>query len=275
MRRLVLALVALVLSGCGGPPAPPLVTIGSHTDTESVVIAHVYAAALRNYGTATVVLPSDDPLTALDAAEVKVVPGLTGRLLQRFEPGATARAGEQVYRELLAALPEGIAAGDYAMSAQDRPALAVTEATAEARGERLSALTGRCTEVRPGKVAGVQAPSVVGTCRLAAPREFPDEAALWAALRGGRVNAAWTTTAAPAIPDDVVVLADRSSAIRAENVVPLYRRNELDESQVLALNEVAGVLDTAALAEMQQAVDDGADPGRVADDWLSAHPLRD
>jgi glycine betaine/choline ABC-type transport system substrate-binding protein len=58
-------------------------------------------------------------------------------------------------------------------------------------------------------------------------------------------------------------------------VVPLYRRNELDESQVLALNEVAGVLDTAALAEMQQAVDDGADPARVADDWLSAHPLRD
>ena len=34
-------------------------------------------------------------------------------------------------------------------------------------------------------------------------------------------------------------------------------------------------IDTAALAEMQQAVDDGADPGRVADDWLSAHPLRD
>ena len=42
-----------------------------------------------------------------------------------------------------------------------------------------------------------------------------------------------------------MVLTDRTSLIRAENVVPLYRRNELTELQVLALNEVAGVLDTA------------------------------
>ena len=48
------------------------------------------------------------------------------------------------------------------------------------------------------------------------------------------------------------MLADGKPAlIRAENVVPLYRRNELTDRQVLALNEVAGVLDTAALADMR------------------------
>ncbi len=104
-------------------------------------------------------------------------------------------------------------------------------------------------------------------------REFPDRAALFNALRAGQINAAWTTTAAPDSPADLVVLSDRTSLIRAENLVPLYRRNELTEQQVLAINEVAGVLDTAALAQMRAQVADGADPGLVADAWLAAHPL--
>ncbi|HYZ66635.1 MAG TPA: hypothetical protein VE666_02335, partial [Mycobacterium sp.] len=64
-----------------------------------------------------------------------------------------------------------------------------------------------------------------------------------------------------------------TSLIRAENLVPLYRRNELSESQVLALNEIAGVLDTGSLADMRRQVAQGADPGAVADAWLAAHPL--
>jgi glycine betaine/choline ABC-type transport system substrate-binding protein len=275
MRRLAVALVALMVAGCGAPPGPPVVTIGATSDPESVLLAHLYGAALRTYGTATQVITSDDPLGALDTGDARVVPGFTGRLLTRFEPNATARAAEQVYRELLAALPEGVAAGDYAMSAQDEPAAAVTEATAASWGDRLSGLASRCAEVRPGATVGARPPAAVGTCRPAKAREFADDAALWAALRAGRVNAAWTTTAAPAIPSDVVVLADKSALIRAENVVPLYRRNELDESQVLALNELAGVLDTAGLAEMRASVADGADPAQVADGWLAAHPLRD
>ena len=43
-------------------------------------------------------------------------------------------------------------------------------------------------------------------------------------------------------------------------MVPLYRRNELTQQQVLAVNEVAGVLDTAALKQMRRQVADGADP---------------
>jgi glycine betaine/choline ABC-type transport system substrate-binding protein len=61
--------------------------------------------------------------------------------------------------------------------------------------------------------------------------------------------------------------------VQAENVVPLYRRNELTDRQLLAINEVAGVLDTAALVEMRRQVTAGADPQAVADGWLSEHPL--
>jgi glycine betaine/choline ABC-type transport system substrate-binding protein len=71
------------------------------------------------------------------------------------------------------------------------------------------------------------------------------------------------------------MLSDRTSLIRAENLVPLYRRNELNEAQVLALNEVAGVLDTAALADMRAQVEDGTDPGLVAGAFLDEHPLGD
>jgi glycine betaine/proline transport system substrate-binding protein len=72
----------------------------------------------------------------------------------------------------------------------------------------------------------------------------------------------------------VVVLADRKPMlIQAENAVPLYRRNELTARQVLAINEIAGVLDTAALKRMRQQVADGADPRSVAQAWLAENPL--
>ena len=58
--------------------------------------------------------------------------------------------------------------------------------------------------------------------------------------------------------------------MQAEKVVPLYRRNELTERQLLAINEVASVLDNAALVEMRHQV---ADPQAVADAWLAEHPL--
>ena len=97
---------------------------------------------------------------------------------------------------------------------------------------------------------------------------------LFDALRSGSVTAAWTTTAATGVPGGVVVLVDRKPAlIPAQNVVALYRRNELDQMQLRAINEIGGVLDTAALVQMLTQVDDGADPQAVAEQWLAANPL--
>ena len=273
-RRVAVAVAALLISGCAATPAPRSIAVGAAPDAESTLLANVYAAALRSYGSPAHVDVRPDPVADLDTGAVEVVPGLTGRLLQRFDPGATARGGEQVYRSMISALPEGIAAGDYAQSADDEPALAVTDATAETWGRRdVGAAVEHCRGLTVGAVAGQRPPTGVAVCKLPVPLEFHDGATLFAALRSGRVGAAWTSTAATGVPDDVVVLGDRTSSIRADNVVPLYRRNELDEREVLALNEVAGELDTASLADMVQAVTGGAGPGAVADEWLSAHPL--
>lgn len=274
VRRAAVTLAALLLTGCAGPPAPPSITVGAAPGDEAELVAQLYAAALRYYGTAARVEPAADPLTGLDAGTVSVVPGFTGELLRTFEPDATARAAVQVYRQMVSALPEGVAAGDYTTSAEDKPAAVVTSVTADRwGGAEVSGLAGHCSGVRMGAVTGTQVPPVVGTCRLPKAREFADDAALFTALRAGLIDAAWTSTAAPDIPSDLVLLADRTSLIRAENLVPLYRRNELSEQQVLAINEIAGVLDTAALAAMRAQVAAGNSPQRVADEWLAANPL--
>jgi len=176
---------------------------------------------------------------------------------------------------LAGALPEGLAVGDYAMTAADKPALAVSKATATAWGDSdLRALVRHCAGLVVGAVAAERVPAAIGRCRPAKTREFPDDATLFAALRAGQVTVAWTSTADPELPDDVVVLTDANPALlRAENVVPLYRRNALTEAQLLAINQVAGVLDTAALADMRRRVADGADPQAVVDAFLEEHPL--
>jgi glycine betaine/choline ABC-type transport system substrate-binding protein len=279
VRRLALALIALItisVAGCGGQAGPPSIPVGAAPDAESAPVAHLYAAALRFYGSPAHVKQVPDPLTKLDTGDVRVVPGFTGRTLHRFQPDATARSAAQVYRAMVSALPEGVAAGDYTTSAEDKPALAVTESTADAWGGRdVTTAVRNCDTLKVGQVVGVPRPAAVGTCKMPKTREYPDAATLFAALRAGQINAAWTTTAAPGIPAELLMLSDRTSLIRAENLVPLYRRNELTESQVLALNEVAGVLDTAALAQMRGQVADGTDPGLVADAFLAEHPLGD
>jgi glycine betaine/choline ABC-type transport system substrate-binding protein len=278
MRRIlahaVLVVLALLMAGCGGHPGPPPMPVGAAPGPESALIGQLYAAALRYYGTPARVVETEQGLGALDSSEVMVLPGFTGQFLVSLNPGATARADEQVYRDLLSALPEGVAAGDYTMSAQDKPAVVVTEATTQAwGGTDLAALRRHCAAVRPGVVAGARVPATIGSCTLPKAVAFEDEQKLFAALKAGKINAAWSRTGDPDIPSQFVVLADRTALIRAENLVPLYRRNELDEHQIRALNEIAGVLDTGSLADMRRQVAEGADPAVVADEFLQANPL--
>ncbi|ORB70703.1 glycine betaine ABC transporter substrate-binding protein [Mycobacterium scrofulaceum] len=282
---LAVPLLAAVLAaaGCGtdaGDHRPRLeLVVGSGADPEARLLAGVYVAALRSYGFAAHAETADDAMARLDSGAFTVVPALTGRELQSLQPGATAMSDAEVYRAMVAALPEGVAAGDYTTAAEDKPALLVSGSTAKAWGGSdvsadLSTLPKHCAGLTIGRVTGRPAPSAVGTCRLPAAREFPDDTTMFAAVRAGQLTAGWTTTADPGLPADLVTLADGKPAlIRAENVVPLYRRNALSDRQLLAINEVAGVLDTAALVDMRRQVAGGADPQAVAGGWLAEHPL--
>lgn len=275
IRRLLLAIFATLTVACGSPGPGPSLVVGASPDPQNTLLANIYAAGLRYYGTAARVEISDDPLAALDAGKATVAAGFTGRLLQRFDPGSAARSAEQVYRAMVGALPEGLAAGDYAVAAEDKAALAVTEATADAWDSReLSALVDNCARIRVGSPTGANPPEKVGECELASDRRFATTAMMFDALRSGAINAAWTSTAATGTPDGVVVLVDRKPAlIPAQNVVAVFRRNELGQMQLRAINEIAGVLDTASLVKMSDRVRSGADPALVAEEWLAANPL--
>ena len=275
LRRLLAVLLATFAVACGHPAPVPSLTVGASSAPQIVLLAEIYAAGLRYYGTDARVQTVADPVAALDSGVLSVTSGFTGRFLQRFAPGSAARSAEQVYRAMIGALPEGVASADYAVAAEDKPALAVTGATATSWGARdLTALVRHCAGLRVGMLAGVTVPDAVGGCALGSPRGFPSTSALFAALRDGSVNAVWTTTADTSVPDDVVVLVDRKpTLVPAENVVALYRRNELNKMQLRALNELAGVLDTAALVDMLRQVKAGEDPRAVAETWLAANPL--
>ncbi|GBG37571.1 glycine betaine ABC transporter substrate-binding protein [Mycobacterium montefiorense] len=282
-RLAAFLLAAPLCAGCaagtGDHRGAPALVVGSRDDAMSRLLTGVYLAALRSYGFAAQAQSGDDPMAQLDSGAFTVTPAFTGQTLQTLQPGATATSDAPVYRAMVSALPEGIAAGDYTTAAEDKPVLLVAQPTAKAWGGQdrsadLSTLGKHCGGLTVGIVTGRQAPSLVGTCRLPAPREFPDSTTMFAAVRAGQLTAGWTTTADPAMPGDLVPLADGTPAlIRAENVVPLYRRNVLSDRQVLAINEVAGVLDTAALADMRRQVAAGADALAVAGGWLAEHPL--
>lgn len=275
LRRLLIALAAVLVTACGATGGGPSMSVGAPSDPEDALLAHIYAAGLRYYGTAARVDASGDVLEDLDGGKVSVAPGFTGRLLQRLDPESEARSAEQVYRALAGALPEGLAAADYAVAAEDKPALAVTDAIATGWGGRdLATLVRHCAALRVGAISGSEPPGQVGSCALPAAREYGDRATLFGALRAGAINAAWTTTAEATLADGIVVLADRKPAlVPAENVVALFRRNELNAMQLRAINEIAGVLDTSALIDMRRKVRDGADPQAVAEEWLAANPL--
>jgi glycine betaine/choline ABC-type transport system substrate-binding protein len=274
-RRLLIVMAAVFAVACGGPAPGPSLVVAASADPQNTLLANIYAAGLRYYGTAARVERFDDPLAALDQGKASVTADFTGRLLHRLDPESAARSPEQVYRSMIGALPEGMAAGDYAVAAQDKPALAVTEATATAWGGRdLAALVRNCSRVTVGAPTATDPPGSVGTCTFAQEREFGTSAMLFDALRSGAVTAAWTTTAATDVPSGVIVLVDRKPAlIGAENVVGIYRRNEMGEMQLRAINELAGVLDTAGLVQMTAKVQGGADPASVAEEWLTANPL--
>lgn len=276
LAALLLGLV-LIVAGClGHGGRHPDLVVGSTSDGDSKLLAALYVSALRSYGFPSHAETAADPMAKLDAGAFTVVPGFTGRVLRQLQPGAAELSDKRVYQAMNAALPEGVAAGDYATAAEDKPTLIVTPATSAGwGGSDLSLLPAHCPGLVVGVVSGRAVPTAVGSCRLPVPREFPDDATMFGALRSGELTLAWATSADPGIPPDLIALADGSkdSLIQAENVVPLYRRNALSTRQLSAVNEIAGVLDTAALADLRRKVAGGADPQVVADGWLGEHPL--
>ncbi|AKC38274.1 glycine betaine ABC transporter substrate-binding protein [Mycobacteroides chelonae] len=280
VRACIAGLLAAVsvLAACSDNHGPaPYLTVVTTNDPQYRVLAHIYAAVVKATGIDTKVRESPDPVAELDTGIASVAPGFTGRLLLQFAPQQRASGDEEVtYKAMIAALPAGVAAADYG-TAEDRPAIAVPSGTTSVSAKpTLAGLARHCDELaRAGQVGPGPVPVArIGSCSTGYPRQFPSTGELFAALKRTEVAVAWTSTASPALPvNGVTLVDDEKNWLPANNVVPLYRRNELSEPQVLSLNKVAGELTTGDLAAMTREVSGGADPQRVVDTWLNDHQI--
>ncbi|MFE7745776.1 glycine betaine ABC transporter substrate-binding protein [Nocardia sp. NPDC057455] len=285
-RLLVVASVALAVS-CGNDEPAPSITVAAGDSIESSVLAEIYAGALARTGARTAVAPGlgnrADYLAALDADRVQVVGEHTGALLAHFDEHAAVRLPKEVAKAVSAALPEGLVVSDLAEGTDLRPRVLLTaQAAAQDKVRTVSDLAPRCGELTvgvattPGLLSSARRDRVDG-CDFAATVAFPDPGALRKALLDGKVQVGLLggpPELAPGATDGLTVLSDDDYAVRAENVLPLFRKGLLDQRQIKKLNYVAGELTTDELADMIRTVrDDGAAPGDVARAWLDEHSL--
>ena len=141
--------MALAVTACGGssnpttastpsgggksPAASDTIVVGSANFPENVLLANIYAEALKakgvkvstklNIGSREVYIP------ALQDGSIDLIPEYTGNLLQYFDKTATAVSPDDVYAALPAALPTGLAVLDKS-AAEDKDAIVVTKETA-------------------------------------------------------------------------------------------------------------------------------------------------
>jgi osmoprotectant transport system substrate-binding protein len=293
---------ALGLAGCGGSNNPlasdggdsggsssDTVVVGSANFPENALLAEIYAGALEgagvktdtklNIGSREVYLKSMEP----GDASVDIFPEYTGVLRDYFDDSTTGTTSDEVYKELVAALPDYLKVLKPS-TAEDKDAVVVTKDTADKYSLSeigdLAPVAGDLTlggppewKTRETGVPGLE--KVYGVT-------FGDFRALDAggpltlrALVDGQIDAGNLFTTDPNIAaNDLVVLDDPKSLFAAQNVVPLVRTEVLNDTIETTLDKVSAALDTEKLGEMvKQVVIDKADPETVAADFLKQEGL--
>jgi osmoprotectant transport system substrate-binding protein len=263
------------------------VIVGSADFPESVLLAEIYAGALKAKGvnvTKKLSIGSREAyIPALQDGSIDLIPEYTGVLAQYFNKQAKATDSEGVYNELKAALPADLTVLDKS-AAEDKDSVAVTKATADKLGlKSIADLQGKSQDlVLGGPPEWKTRPTGVPGLKKVYNLEFKSFRPLDAggplsvqALKNGQVDAANIFTTDPSIPaNNFVVLEDPKSLFAAQNVVPLATKAKVNPTIESALNGVSAKLDTKTLTDLlSQVVTDKKDADAVAQEFLKANGL--
>jgi osmoprotectant transport system substrate-binding protein len=292
------ATVVLGLAGCGGGDDDPLasdggdssdsgggeVVIGSANFPENALLAEIYAGALDAAGVETAtklnIGSREVYLKALEPGDesVDIFPEYTGVLRDYFDDSTSGTAPDEVYDELVAALPDYLTVLEPS-AAEDKDGVVVTQETADEFNLTeigdLAPVSGDMTLGGPPEWK-TRDTGVPGLEKLYGVT-FGDFRALdtggpltLQALLNGQIDAGNLFTTDPNIAaEDLVVLEDPKSLFAAQNVVPLVRSEVLTDEIESTLNEVSAALDTDKLGELvTRVVIDKEDPEDVAADFL-------
>jgi glycine betaine/choline ABC-type transport system substrate-binding protein len=273
---------------CGtAPPATAVgrpVVVGSANFPESKLLGQIYADALRDKGIAITtklgVGPREVYYPQVCAGQIAIVPEYNGALLTTsVDQGSKAVSTEQVDAALKAQLPASLEILQPSL-VQDQDSVTVTQATAAKYHLRSIADLRRLPGVpviggssqfysRQQGYAGLR--SQYGLKSLAfLPLDNSGPLTL-NALTSGEVQAADVFTTNAMIEEhQLVSLADPKNVFRAENIVPLVYRPDVNATMIAALNAVSARLTKVGLLNMDIKITraPGSIPA-VAQDWLT------
>ena len=290
---------ALGLTACGGGGDPLAsssssaddaggsgeIVVGSADFSESILLAHIYAGALKadgiNASTKTGIGSREVYLKALDEGSVDVMPEYTGGLALYYDKDFAETDPDKTYEALEDLLPEGTAVLEKS-AAEDKDSIVVTRETAEGKSlktmDDLSEVAGELTLGAPSefKTRSQGIPGLKESYGIEFKTFRPLKAgqATSGALKNGQIDAANIFSTDPSIAaNDFVVLEDTKKLFGSQNVVPLVRSDVQEEVQS-SLDEVSAKLTTDKLAELLKRTDiDKEDPDQVAADFLKEEGL--
>ena len=288
---------ALALSGCaqGDPLAPAepsesgggsggstdAIVIGSQAYYSNEILAEIYAQALENAGLEVQrqfnIGQREAYLPALESGEVDLFPEYTGNLLQFYVPETEATLSDEVYTELVAALPDGLTVLEQS-AATDQDSYNVTAEFADENSLTtigdLAGVDGLVLggapelEERPYGPSGLQ--EVYGVdVEFSATGDTTVES-----LLAGEINIANVYSADPRIGEnDLVTLEDPEGLFLASNVVPLVNEDVADQVADV-INEISATMTPEMLVELNvQSTVEEQSSADIATAWLEENGL--
>jgi osmoprotectant transport system substrate-binding protein len=275
--------------GGGASSAAPTDTIvvGSANFQENVVLADIYADALKAKGvkvsTKLNIGSREAYIPALKDGSIDLIPEYSGVLLQYFDKTATAVSESDVYAALQKAVPAPLTVLDQS-AAEDKDAIVVTKETAAKYNltsiADLAAVANKLTlgappefQTRSDGIPGLQ--KLYGVTfktfrKLDAGGPLTENG-----LKNGQIDAGDIFTTDPLIAKNGwVVLADPKNLYTAQNVLPLINSGKASATVKSVLSAVSAKLTTDDLVSLNEKVQlEKQDPDAVAKAWLSAAGL--
>jgi osmoprotectant transport system substrate-binding protein len=275
-------------AGGGGAPtskaAADTIVVGSANFQENVVLADIYAEALKakgvkvssklNIGSRETYIP------ALKDGSIDLIPEYSGVLLQYFDKTATAESSTDVFSALQKAVPSPLTVLDQSQ-AEDKDAIVVTKATADKYHltsiADLAAVANKLTLGAPPefqtRVDGIPGLKKVYNVTFKTYRKLDAGGPLTEnGLKNGQIDAGDIFTTDPLIAKNGwVVLADPKSLYTAQNVLPLINSSKASDNVKTILNAVSAKLTTDDLVQLNEKVQlEKQDADAVAKAWLTS-----
>jgi osmoprotectant transport system substrate-binding protein len=298
----VTAVATLSLAACGASSDPTTpaagggaatgagsgsssIVVGSADFSESQVLGEVYAGALKAKGISVSTKPNigsrDVYIKALQDKSIDIVPEYTGSLLTFLKGNAASQDPDTVYAALQKTLPADLVVLNKS-TAEDKNSMVVTKDTASKLALKsiadLAAHQNDITVAAPPEFQTRQQ-GLVGLASVYGftPKNFLPlkGAAIVNALTNNQAQVANIFSTDPSISSNgFVTLDDPKLLFGSDNVVPLVRKDKVNDTVTSALNAVSAKIDTATLTDLVKQVDvDKKDASAVAKDFLSKNGL--